>query len=72
MTTPDDAVEALREAFARAGLDPAGIDLAWLAAFKRDTEEKIAAARREPGFVEARPTFIQPAAGAQGGRDGAV
>ena len=70
--TPDDPVQALRRAFAEAGLDPTGIDLAWLADFKRDTEEKIAAARRQAGFDEAVPTFIQPPAGARGGRDGAA
>jgi hypothetical protein len=70
--TPEDPVQALQQAFADVGLDPTGIDLAWLADFKRDTEEKIAQARRQEGFVEAVPTFVQPPAGARGGRDGAA
>ena len=60
MTKSASDVESLKRAFADAGIDPTGIDFVWLAAFKTDTERKIAAARVEPAFHWARPTFVPP------------
>jgi hypothetical protein len=68
-------VEALRQAFADAGLDPAGIDLAWLARFKINTEASIAAARSDPAFAAAKPAFVRPGfmvRQSRGGDDGAA
>ncbi len=53
-------VDDLKTALRVAGIDATGLDLPWLAAFKRTTEERIARARREEGFDDARPLFAPP------------
>lgn len=55
----ENAVEALRRAFVDAGLDPTGIDLEWMSAFKLDTEARIAAGRADPAFARAKPFFVR-------------
>jgi hypothetical protein len=62
MTAAESEVELLKRAFSDAGIDSTGIDLHWLAAFKSDTERKIAAARAELAFLSARPIFVPPKA----------
>jgi hypothetical protein len=55
-----DDTSTLERDFATAGLDPTGIDLAWLARIRTETEEKMAAYRATTGFVDAEPAFNPP------------
>lgn len=74
MTDDGNGAETLRAAFVAAGLDPIGIDLAWLAEVKEETERKIASYRGALGFAEADPAFNPPAKTdlPRGGPDGAL
>jgi hypothetical protein len=74
MTQTRTSVEAMRAAFAAAGLDPTGIDLEWLAGIKDETDRKIASFRTDPDFLAAAPAFNPPetAKPRQGGSDGAA
>lgn len=74
MTDEGTGTEALQAAFLAAGLDPTGIDLAWLAGVKEETERKIASYRTAPGFTEADPAFnpLARADLANGETDGAA
>lgn len=71
MSDADQGAKALEEALRSAGIDPAGLDLAWLARLKAETEAMIDAGRGEPGFADAVPAWNAPARlAAGGGRDG--
>ena len=73
MSDADRGAQALEGALAAAGIDPAGLDLAWLARLKAETEAMIDAGRREPGFGDAVPAWNPPARlAAEGGRDDAA
>jgi hypothetical protein len=74
MTEWKTSVEAMRAAFAAAGLDPTGIDLEWLAGIKDETERKVASFRGDPDFLAAAPAFNPPETmkPRQGGSDGAA
>jgi hypothetical protein len=52
--------QALERDFAAAGLDPTGIDLAWLAGIRTETEDKIVSNRGTAGFAAAKPAFTPP------------
>jgi hypothetical protein len=57
-----DAAAVGRE-LERLGLDPKGVDLAWIARVKADAEERIAEFRDDPQFVAAvSPLAIVPPA----------
>jgi hypothetical protein len=43
--------DAIRAALERLGLDPTGVDLAWLANVIHDTEQRIADYRKGPEFA---------------------
>jgi hypothetical protein len=60
MADRTDDTSTLERDFAMAGLDPTGIDLAWLAGIRIETEEKVAAYRGTIGFVAAEPAFNPP------------
>jgi hypothetical protein len=60
MATKDSDEAALARDFAAAGLDPTGIDLAWLAGIRTETEAKIASYRGAEGFGTADPAFNPP------------
>lgn len=60
MTQYKTSLEAMRAAFAAAGLDPTGIDLEWLAGIKDDTDRKVASFRTDPDFLSAVPAFNPP------------
>ena len=47
--------EAIRKALERLGLDPSGVDLAWIAHVMQDTEQHIAERRGMPEFAAAAP-----------------
>ena len=61
MATKRSSAAALKREFEAAGLDPTGIDLAWLAGIREETEEKIASYRATDGFALADPAFNPPA-----------
>jgi hypothetical protein len=46
MAASESEATALRRAFVEVGIDPTGIDLAWLAEVKAETERQISAATR--------------------------
>jgi hypothetical protein len=73
METEESELEALGRAFAAVGLDATGIDLVSLAVLKVDTENQIAAGRRDPGFATAKPASAVPksVSSAKGAVDGA-
>mgnify|MGYP001009775461 CR=1 FL=1 len=50
-------VEDLKTALRVAGIDLHGLDLAWMATLKRNTEDRIARARDDAAFATARPLF---------------
>ena len=60
MATKESDAEALARDFAAIGLDPTGIDLAWLAGIRTETEAKIASYRTAEGFGTADPAFDPP------------
>ena len=60
METDESKAEALGRAFAAAGLDATAIDLASLVVLKIDTENQIAAGRKDPGFIAAKPASLIP------------
>jgi hypothetical protein len=69
----DDPGAALGALLVRAGIDPAGLDLPWLAKLKAETEAVIEAARGDPGFADAGPGWHLPARlPPPGGDDGAA
>ena len=57
----DDPAAVLGAQLARAGIDPAGLDLPWLARLKAETEAAIEAAREDPAFADAVPGWHLPA-----------
>jgi hypothetical protein len=60
METEESKTEAVGRAFAAAGLDATGIDLASLAVLKIDTENQIALGRKDLGFTAAKPAASIP------------
>jgi hypothetical protein len=64
MTEGKTGADAMRAAFAAAGLDPAGIDLEWLAGIYDETKLKVASFRTDPDFLAAVPAFNPPATAA--------
>jgi hypothetical protein len=50
MSTHELPQDTVRAALERLGLDPTGVDLAWLARVKHDTEQRIDDCRRSPEF----------------------
>ena len=57
MAASESDATALRQAFVEVGIDPTGIDLAWLAELKAETERQISAARADLDFPSALPIF---------------
>jgi hypothetical protein len=61
-TSPPTAAD-IRRQLELLGLDPAGVDLDWIARVKHETEQKIAAACRSPELAEALAVVPIPPAG---------
>ena len=57
MSPRPETIDEIRIRLAALGLDPARVDLAWIAKIKADVEASIAALRTEPGFAAASPLF---------------
>lgn len=55
MPTHELSPDAIRAALERLGLDPTGVDLAWIAHVMHDTEQRIAEHRSGPEFAAAAP-----------------
>jgi hypothetical protein len=53
MSTDELSPDVIRAALERLGLEPTGVDLAWLAWVKHDAEQQIAEHRRSPEFAAA-------------------
>jgi len=71
LSDADRGAQVLEDALRSAGIDPEGLDLAWLARLKAETEAMIDAGRGEPGFGDAVPAWNPPARlAAEGRRDG--
>jgi hypothetical protein len=53
MSADELSQDVIRAALERLGLDPNGVDLAWLAWVKHDTEQRILEHRSSPEFAAA-------------------
>ena len=60
MAHAETTAESLKAALVAAGIDPTGLDLAFLAGIKDETEQRIAAHRSDPGYTAAAPAFNPP------------
>jgi hypothetical protein len=54
------STDAVRAKLERLGLDPAGVDLEWLARVKHDTEEQIIEHRGDTDFAAALSVSAEP------------
>ena len=57
MSTEPGDTDTIRQALERSGLDPGGIDLAWLAGIKLGAEQRIAGFHADPALAAALPAF---------------
>jgi hypothetical protein len=57
MSTEPANADSVRQELERTGIDPAGIDLAWLAGIKLNAEQRIAAFRADPALADMLPAF---------------